>query len=210
MIKSENILKCNNCEFWNPETKSSGYITINNFNVVFHFYDMTCPDLVINKGSFITDCFLTKEENFIKNIELIPRDPIIYSDWKVGDKVVFKNDQDRSGEVIFISGNYIVISDENQDAVGYDKRKFNKYFELVLTDIEEELLNLDDDFKEDDPVVYKDYHDDRWKLGHIHDTYKNRPTVKHILQVRDVNDEVHIIRRENIRHFDEETWHFLK
>ena len=78
------------------------------------------------------------EEN---ELEIIPRDPETYNDWKVGDVIKCKNSDtkriiiSRIGETIFISdlfGNYIQeISTTKSIAQNY---------KLVLTDYEQELL----------------------------------------------------------------------
>lgn len=210
MIKSEDIFKCNNCDFRNSQSGSVGHITIEHNSVIFHFNGNCRPNLVINKGSFISHCFVTNEEDFIKNVEIIPRDPLVYTDWKVGDKVMFKNDNERTGEVLFISGNYIVISDENQNPIGFDVRKFNKYYELVLTDIEKSVKedsDIDDKpLTKDDLVLYKTYEDDSYSLGYIEDLINDK-----IVKIRDkFNWRNHAVQRCHIEPFNEKNWNLLK
>lgn len=201
MITTEKLFKCNNCNYKNTQNDETGYLIPYDDKIMF-VPDKGHSNYIILKKDLYDDT--------IDNLEIIPRDPLLYNDWKVGDRVVFKNDHERTGEVIFLSGNYIVISDENQDAIGYDVRKFNKYFELDLTDVEKEILYNAGEFNEEDIVIYKRFPDDPWKLGYVHDTYKRMPTVKHIMQVRDgATGAVHIIRREQIQPFNKETKEML-
>lgn len=83
-------------------------------------------------------------------LEIIPRDPETYTDWKVGDEVI-DNAGDaiciiiaRLGEVVFIKNQYEKIKTLTSAWVDAN-------YKLIVTDYEQELLNI----KEQDTCPFK-------------------------------------------------------
>lgn len=115
------------------------------------------------------------EENH--ELEIIPRDPETYSDWKVGDRVELKDSGDfytivaKLGEVVFLLDKYNYIS--TLSTINIQKK-----FRLVLTDYEQDLLNdkkeKDCPFKDGDRVLVRDY-DTSWRFDVFH-CYKEGKT----------------------------------
>lgn len=199
-----NIFKCNNCRFFDSLI-GDGTIFVKD-NEAFIDYDLSKNfNFHINQDTLDCNDIIN---DFCNRIDIIPRDPLVYTDWKVGDRVVLKNDNERTGEVIFICGNYVVISDENQDAIGFDVRKFNKYYELVLTDIEKSVESKFDDkpLDKNDLVLYKTYEDDSYSLGYIEELINIK-----IVKIRDKFDwRNHTVERCLVKPFNEENWKLLK
>lgn len=170
--------KCNNLQF---KTKGDGgevmegYLKITKRGVIYVFY----TEGKYNK-SFDSSLQLETRnfehrysaiEDFIEwaelhELEIIPRDPETYNDWKVGDRVELKDSGDfytivaKLGEVVFLLDKYNYIS--TLSTINIQKK-----FRLVLTDYEQELLKAQENkkcpFKEGDKVLVRDS-DTSWKF----------------------------------------------
>lgn len=75
-------------------------------------------------------------------LEIIPRDPETYKDWKVGDKVI-GNTNNKVYTIIAVLGKAIILSKDSGISVtalttSDDLTKYNK---LILTDYEKELIH---------------------------------------------------------------------
>ena len=112
-----------------------------------------------NGGSF-AESFMEQ-----RGLEIIPRDPETYQDWKVGDRFL------KDGRVFEIrvedNGFFFAISD-----VGFLTGRTDYLFSgsrarLVLTDYEQELLAKQEKekcpFKKGDRVLVRDYDDEKWR-----------------------------------------------
>lgn len=100
-------------------------------------------------------------------LEIIPRDPETYTDWKVGDEVI-DNAGDatciiiaRLGEVVFIKNPYEKIKIITSAWVYAN-------YKLIVTDYEKELLNTKEQdmcpFKIGDRVLVRDDNDETWRF----------------------------------------------
>lgn len=101
------------------------------------------------------------------DLEIVPRDPETYSDWKVGDRVRCKSGAEvvydiaaKLGEVVFLSKNHSQVLTLPINILVRDSK-------LILTDYEQELLKAQENkkcpFKEGDKVLVRDS-DTSWKF----------------------------------------------
>lgn len=111
-------------------------------------------------------------------LEIIPRDPETYKDWKVGDKVI-GNTNNKVYTIIAVLGKAIILSKDSGISVtaltaSDDLTKYNK---LILTDYEKELIHAQEleekrkkcPFKEGDKVLVRDS-DTSWDFD-VFDNY---------------------------------------
>lgn len=110
-------------------------------------------------------------------LEIIPRDPETYTDWKVGDEVI-DNAVDaiciiiaRLGEVVFIKNPYEKIKTITPAWVDAN-------YKLIVTDYEKELLKAQDEkkakecsFQKGDRVLVRDDNEEAWRFE-IFDSYE--------------------------------------
>lgn len=99
-------------------------------------------------------------------LEIIPRDPETYTDWKVGDRVLNKC----AGGLYTIAaklGDIVFLLSDNDVVESMCTAILAKYYALVLTDYEKELQELEKKkecpFKEGDKVLVRDS-DTSWKF----------------------------------------------
>lgn len=109
------------------------------------------------------------------DLEIVPRDPETYTDWKVGDKVI-SNKGNRVNTLIAVLGKAIVlVRDDGAPITGLTTAdSLTKYDKLILTDYEQELLAEQEKkkcpFKKGDRVLVRDQDDEMWVL-HIFNRY---------------------------------------
>ena len=80
--------------------------------------------------------------SLISDFEIEPRDPETYRDWQVGDRVCDKKHRNAIREVIFRSGELVVMkTDANTACSNYTcDELFGCGYRLVLTDIEQQII----------------------------------------------------------------------
>ena len=100
------------------------------------------------------------------DLEIVPRDPETYTDWKVGDRVLNKC----AGGLYTIAaklGDIVFLLSDNDVVESMCTAILAKYYALVLTDYEKELQELEKKkecpFKEGDKVLVRDS-DTSWKF----------------------------------------------
>lgn len=102
------------------------------------------------------------------DLEIIPRDLETYNDWKVGDRVMNKD----TGALHTIAaklGDIVFLLNDNNAVRSTCTAILAKYFALVLTDYEQELIHAEQEkkkecpFKEGDKVLVRDS-DTSWKF----------------------------------------------
>lgn len=109
-------------------------------------------------------------------LEIIPRDPETYKDWKVGDKVI-GNTNNKVYTIIAVLGKAIILSKDSGISVtalttSDDLTKYNK---LILTDYEKELIHAQEleekkkecQFNYGDKVLVRDS-DTTWRFDVFH------------------------------------------
>lgn len=109
-------------------------------------------------------------DDFVKDSELliVPRDPQTYTDWKVGDRVM---DKDTGGihAIAAKLGDIVFLLNDNNAVTSTCTARLTKYYVLILTDYEQELLKAQEPeekrkecpFKEGDKVLVRD-RDEPW------------------------------------------------
>lgn len=176
--------KCNNLQFKAKDDEGevrTGYLKVTKEGeecVVYVFptdsggnetYDRGLQ-LVIRdyaRGEIIEDFSDWAEEH---DLEIVPRDPETYTDWKVGDKVI-SNKGNQVNTLIAVLGKAIVfVRDDGAPITGLTTAdSLTKYDKLILTDYEQELLAEQEKekcpFKEDDKVLVRDYDSSEWRFA---------------------------------------------
>lgn len=179
--------KCNNLQFKAKDDGgkvregflklSSGgtvYLYYSNENKIFdHFLQIEFDGYY---GVF-TDATKFGEWAENHNLEIVPRDPETYDDWKVGDKVI-GNTSNKVYTIIAVLGKAIILSKDSGISVtalttSDDLTKYNK---LLLTDYEKELIHAQEPeekkkecpFKEGDRVLARNS-DTVWWFDVMHD-----------------------------------------
>lgn len=74
------------------------------------------------------------------DLEIVPRDPETYTDWKVGDRVM---DKDTGGISTIAAklGDIVFLLNDNNAVTSTCTARLTKYYTLVLTDYEQELIH---------------------------------------------------------------------
>lgn len=103
-------------------------------------------------------------------LEIIPRNPETYTDWKVGDKVI-SNKGNQVNTLFAVLGKAIVlVRDDGAPITGLTTAdSLTKYDKLILTDYEQELLAEQEKekcpFREGDKVLVRDYDSSEWRFA---------------------------------------------
>lgn len=104
-------------------------------------------------------------------LEIIPRDPETYNDWKVGDKVIH-NKNNQVFTILAFLGEAIILSKDSELSITAlaTADAITKYNKLILTDYEKELIHAQElekkkecPFKEGDKVLVRDS-DTSWRF----------------------------------------------
>lgn len=118
------------------------------------------------------------------DLEIVPRDPETYTDWKVGDKVI-SNKGNQVNTLIAVLGKAIVlVRDDGAPITGLTTAdSLTKYDKLILTDYEQELLAEQEEeekcpFTRGDRVLVRDQVHARWRVR-IFDHYNKNATYKY-------------------------------
>ena len=170
--------RCNNLQFKAKDdggivregflkVSSSGtvYVYYSNENKIFnHFLQIEFDGY---HGIF-TDATKFGEWAENRDLEIVPRDPETYTDWKVGDRVL--NKCAGGGGLYTIAaklGDIVFLLSDNDAVESMCTAILAKYYALVLTDYEQELLKAQENkkcpFKEGDKVLVRDS-DTSWEF----------------------------------------------
>ena len=116
-------------------------------------------------------------------LEIIPRDPETYTDWKVGDKVIH-NINNQVFTILAVLGEAIILSKDSELSITALAAAdvITKYNKLVLTDYEKELIHAQElekkkkecPFNYGDKVLVRDS-DTSWRFE-VFDCYKEGKT----------------------------------
>jgi hypothetical protein len=169
--------KCNNLNF-KLKDGTLGFIKVAPSGFVYLYYDMeACKkdwdvDAMMPKDFFMTN--FSHEESFNlfikeKGLEIVPRDPGTYVVWKVGDRVVDKE----TGCLYTIAaklGDIVFLLRDNNAVTSTCTAMLVKYYALVLTDYEKELIHAQEPkkkkygpFKNGDSVLVRDNNNEPWQ-----------------------------------------------
>lgn len=142
-------------------------------------------------------------------LQIVPRNPGNYKDWKVGDRIEHKG-TGRSYEIITMSGNVAFVRaefDGRIKLVSATSDLLPNSYQLILTDYEQELLAEQEkekcQFKKGDMVLVRDRDNDRWR-ARIFDCYHKE--LKYKYECKDdkgnTDDDMYI----QCIPFNEHTW----
>lgn len=169
--------RCNNLNFKvkdNGGKVREGYLKVSSNGYVYLYYSgenkIFNPYLQIEYNSYhliFTDTMNFHEWAERHELEIIPRDPETYKDWKVGDEVI-DNAEDaiciiiaRLGEVVFIKNPYEKIKILTSAWVDAN-------YKLILTDYEQELLKAQEKeqcpFRKGDRALVRDNNEEAWRF----------------------------------------------
>ena len=174
--------ECNNLQFkakWDEEKVITGYLKVAKEGeecVGYVFSDWKESESLDSSLQIVTRNYERCEiiEEFSEwaekhDLEIVPRDPETYTDWKVGDRVM---DKDTGGISIIAAklGDIVFLLNDNNAVTSTCTAMLTKDYTLVLTDYEKELLNAQKQeenkkkecpFKEEDKVLVRD-EDSSW------------------------------------------------
>jgi hypothetical protein len=145
------------------------YVYYSNENKIFdHFLQIE----VDGYHGIFTDATKFGEWAEHHELEIIPRDPDTYKDWKVGDRVIH-NEMRRITYIAAKLGDIVFLLDKNDYTVSSpcSTVQLTKYFTLLLTDYEKELIHAQEleekkkecQFKEGDRVLVRDDENQTWE-----------------------------------------------
>lgn len=168
--------RCNNLSF-NIKKEGQiieGYLKVKEDEVYMHYkgensynaeLQINVPDYVV---SSIAD-FIETAQRF--NLNIMPRNPETYDDWKVEDVIKYKNDEDEILTIIAKLGEVIFAKDTQNYVYTLSAKYVTENYELVLTDYEQELLKILKDepvcpFKTGDKILGREKNN-FWKFDHF-------------------------------------------
>lgn len=159
------VTKCNNLNF-KLASGLSGFMKVTpKGDCCFYLHDKIWDaDAMMQKHRFWKGVESAAFNSFVEDSELqiVPRDPKTYTDWKVGDRFKRK-ETGRAYEIITMSDDVAFIRaefDGRIKLVTATSDLLPNYYQLILTDYEQELLAEKEKekcpFKEGDKVLVKD------------------------------------------------------
>lgn len=210
------ITKCNNLNF-KLASGLSGFMKVSPKGDCYlyqhdGFWD---ADAMMQKHRFWKGVESAAFNSFVEDSELqiVPRNPETYTDWKVGDRFKRK-ETGRAYEIITMSGDVAFIRaefDGRIKLVTATSDLLPNYYQLILTDYEQELLAEQEKkekcpFKKGDMVLVRNRDDDRWR-ARIFDCYHK--DLKYKYECKDdkgnTDDDMYI----QCLPFNERTWELL-
>ena len=141
------------------------------------------------------------------DLEIVPRDPETYTDWKVGDKVIC-NKGNHVETIIAVLGKAIVLVRDAEVPITclITADNLTKYDKLILTDYEQELLAAQEKkkcpFKKGDRVLVRDVDSIEWRFA-IFESYNENSAEPYR-----VEGEIILSYRQCLP-FNEHTWRLL-
>lgn len=118
------------------------------------------------------------------DLEIVPRDPETYTDWKVGDKVICNKGNHVETLIAVVGKAIVLVRDAEVPITGLTTAdNLTKYDKLILTDYEQELLAVQEEeekcpFTRGDRVLVRDQVHARWRVR-IFDHYNKNATYKY-------------------------------
>lgn len=207
--------KCNNLQFKAKVQgiERKGYLKVLNEENVYMFYSdgekafdtsLQLEYTLCNKAfANIMDFTLWAEKH---GLEIIPRDPETYKDWKVGDSIMGKSNNDKFvikailNDLIFASSTIVAATALLQS------KYIGENYKLVLTDYEQEILKAQDEkkakecpFRKGDRVLVRDEDEDAW-IFETFDSYEGGNEYPY-----DCKEDVH----KQCIPYNEKTWKLL-
>lgn len=204
------ITKCNNLNF-KLASGLSGFMKVTpKGDCCFYLHDLIWDaDAMMQKPRFWKGVESAAFNSFVEDSELqiVPRDPETYTDWKVGDKVIC-NKGNHVETIIAVLGKAIVlVRDAEVPITGLTTAdNLTKYDKLILTDYEQELLAAQEKkkcpFKKGDRVLVRDVDSIEWRFA-IFESYNENSAEPYR-----VEGEIILSYRQCLP-FNEHTWRLL-
>lgn len=176
--------KCNNLQFKAKGDEGevmTGYLKVTKegeFCMVYVFPTDRAGYESYNRGlQFVTRDYARCEniEDFSEwaekhDLEIVPRDPETYTDWKVGDKVICNKGNHVETLIAVLGKAIVLVRDAEVPITGLTTAdNLTKYDKLILTDYEQELLAEQEKekcpFREGDKVLVRDYDSSEWRFA---------------------------------------------
>ena len=201
--------KCDNLNF-RLNDGTTGFIKVSPAKDAYLYTNEKCRwDINGGRPRFKLRAGLSNDKPFAesfmeqKGLEIIPRDPETYQDWKVGDRFL------KDGRVFEIrvedNGFCFAITGDGFMTGRTDRLFSDDGARLVLTDYEKELIHAQEKekcpFKKGDRVLVRDYDDEKWRTR-IFDNYDKERTYKY--ECEDDDD-----RYMQCIPYNEHTWQLL-
>lgn len=163
-----NLKKCHGLRFTATvdKEKVDGIIKAHNEYIALCYGPMNIGHLGTFQKSIVFVC--TRNEDIPSDIEIVPRDPNLYTDWQIGDKV---STLEGYTARIALRINDLVVpvfeKSNHSGAIRTCEELFNMGFRLILTDLEKKLHNNVSEFKfkSGDVVLVRDHVRDVWQLA---------------------------------------------
>ena len=167
------ITKCNNLNF-KLASGLSGFMKVSPKGDCYlyqhdEFWD---ADAMMQKPRFWKGVESAAFNSFVEDSELqiVPRNPETYTDWKVGDKVIC-NKGNHVETIIAVLGKAIILVRDAEVPITclITADNLTKYDKLILTDYEQELLAEQEKekcpFREGDRVLVRDFYSSEWRFA---------------------------------------------
>lgn len=161
--------RCNNLSF-NIKKEGQiieGYLKVNEDKVYMHYKGENSynADLRVNVPDYIVSTIADFTETAQRfNLNIIPRNPETYNDWKVEDVIKYKDSNELTLIIIAKLGEVIFARDARNDVYTMSSKYVTENYELVLTDYEKELSGTKViPFKEGDRVLVRSFNYETWK-----------------------------------------------
>lgn len=206
--------RCNNLNFKVKEegVEKTGYLKISSEGKVDMFYSdgEKIFDPAVQIEVPVCSIHFLDIEDFSRwaerhDFEIVPRDPETYNDWKVGDSIMGKFNNDEFvinvilNDIIFVNSTRVI-------GTGLFPSKFiGENYKLILTDYEQELLNATSrekkkcPFRKGDRVLVRDTDEDAW-IFETFDSYEGGNEYPY-----DCKEDVH----KQCIPYNEKTWKLL-
>lgn len=165
------LTRCNNLNF-RLNDGTTGFIKVSpSYDVYLYSSEDLRWDILRAMPTFkMIACLTVKEtaEAYIEKhgLEIIPRNPETYVAWKVGDKVVNIKYGDVYTIAALVEKGVVLSMDAGDYTALTTTDALTKYYKLVLTDYEQELLNAKGQgvcpFKKGDRVLARDENEGTW------------------------------------------------
>lgn len=166
--------RCDNLQFKakNEKGPMTGYLRVTKEGSVFIYTDCAYNEsfdsslqLETRDHEYRVDIEDFSEWAEDHELEIIPRDPETYTDWKVGDRIKFKG-LEATYEIAAKLGDVMFLLRDNGRVVTTTTTTLTERVVLVLTDYEQELLAQEKEkcpFEKDDKVLVRD-RDTYWRF----------------------------------------------
>lgn len=183
------VTKCNNLNF-KLASGLSGFMKVSPKGDCYlyqhdEFWD---ADAMMQKPRFWKGVESAAFNRFVEDSELqiVPRNPGNYKDWKVGDRIEHKG-TGKAYEIIAMSGNVAFVRaefDGRIKLVTATSDLLPNSYQLILTDYEQELLAEPEKekcpFKDGDKVLVRDFDSSEWRFAIFESYNKNSDEPYHV------------------------------